>query len=269
MTDKKNLDDEDSFLPTGASGSQKPIPSKSRYLDEEENDDSWFRPDRAPPPLDSDADYQFKNDERRTLVMATSIVVVFSFIAVLWYLYTQQQKPQVIPLFAADPSPVKIIPDDPGGMPIENLERTIYDTVSGETMKLTDKVQPNPETPMESSKNETVDKRSTRSVEKDSSLSKTKQTATAVSSSSTKSGGYVMQLGAFRSRENAKQAWDKIKEKYQQSLAPYEHDIQRTVKSDGSIIYRLRAGYFSNRAAVEMMCRQLKSQGQECLSSER
>lgn len=275
MTGKKNLESGDSLFPNDSSGSHELVSSKSEHLEkekstEEEYDDSWFRPDRAPPPRrGGDSDYQFKNEGRHKLIMAASLIVVSLFIAVLWYLYAQQHKPKVIPLFVAETAPVKIVPDNPGGMPIENLERTIYDTVSGEPKKLADKVQPGPETPIELPKNVVPEQKLKNSAQKKSSPSKESQFFKVPDTSSTTRDSFVVQLGAFRSRESAEQAWDRIKKKYQNNLTPYEHDIQSTTTPDGTIIHRLRIGYFSTRAAADTLCKKLKAQGQECLSSGR
>src|SRR3989344_4933895 len=57
-------------------------------------------------------------------------VAVFLFYA--WYTdkFAISSNTEEAPLIRADKAPVRVKPDDPGGMEIENRDKSIYDTIS-------------------------------------------------------------------------------------------------------------------------------------------
>ena len=78
------------------------------------------------------------------------------------------------------------------------------------------------------------------------------------------SGGYVVQLAAFRDEDAARAAFRKLQGKHSSLLGGLSADIQRADLGDKGIYYRLRAGYLDKNAAAEL-CAKLKAQGQGCL----
>ncbi|WP_339613757.1 SPOR domain-containing protein [uncultured Parvibaculum sp.] len=78
------------------------------------------------------------------------------------------------------------------------------------------------------------------------------------------SGGYVVQLAAFRDEDAARTAFRKLQGKHASLLGGLSADIQRADLGDKGIYYRLRAGYMGKTDAAEL-CAKLKAQGQGCL----
>ena len=78
------------------------------------------------------------------------------------------------------------------------------------------------------------------------------------------SGGYVVQLAAFRDADAARTAFRKLQGKHASLLGGLSADIQRADLGDKGIYYRLRAGYMGKTDAAEL-CAKLKAQGQGCL----
>ncbi len=78
------------------------------------------------------------------------------------------------------------------------------------------------------------------------------------------SGGYVVQLAAFRDEDAARTAFRKLQGKHASLLGGLSADIQRADLGDKGIYYRLRAGYLGKSDAAEL-CAKLKAQGQGCL----
>lgn len=78
------------------------------------------------------------------------------------------------------------------------------------------------------------------------------------------SGGYVVQLAAFRDEDAARTAFRRLQGKHASLLGGLSADIQRADLGDKGIYYRLRAGYMEKTDAAEL-CAKLKAQGQGCL----
>ena len=78
------------------------------------------------------------------------------------------------------------------------------------------------------------------------------------------SGGYVVQLAAFRDEDAARAAFRGLQGKHASLLGGLSADIQRADLGDKGIYYRLRAGYMDKTDAAEL-CAKLKAQGQGCL----
>lgn len=71
---------------------------------------------------------------RATFIFLGLIVVVLAFGGVLYLAYNQGMREGIRnapPLIEADGSPVKVVPDDPGGMEIPNTDKLIYDRLNG------------------------------------------------------------------------------------------------------------------------------------------
>ena len=82
--------------------------------------------------------------------------------------------------------------------------------------------------------------------------------------STSSSGGYVVQLAAFRDEPAARDAFKKLQGKYPDLLGSRAIDIQRADLGDKGVYYRLRAGYM-DKAAADGLCASLEAKGQGCL----
>ena len=79
------------------------------------------------------------------------------------------------------------------------------------------------------------------------------------------SGSYLLQIGAYKSDEEARAAWKADTAKHAALLNGFGPDVQRFEKPDGSIWYRLRFGSFADRGTAAALCDRLKAQGRDCL----
>lgn len=77
-------------------------------------------------------------------------------------------------------------------------------------------------------------------------------------------GKVQVQLGAYRSEEEAKEAWGKARKKIA-DLADMQPAIVRADLGEKGIYYRLRTGGFADAATAKSFCVGLTSQGQACL----
>jgi TPR repeat protein len=76
-----------------------------------------------------------------------------------------------------------------------------------------------------------------------------------------RSSGYTLQIGAYRTREEADANLSSIREKYAALLPGYSLDVQRADLSKKGIWYRLRILGVSNDESVSALCDRLQADG--------
>jgi len=90
-------------------------------------------------------------------------------------------------------------------------------------------------------------------------------TAPATAARST-SGNFVIQIAAFRSREEALSRFAALKRRHSGLLGPYTSFVQRADLGDQGIYYRLRLGPVESKNKATTLCRSLLSAGEKgCL----
>lgn len=78
-------------------------------------------------------------------------------------------------------------------------------------------------------------------------------------------GGYVAQIAAFRSREDAEAGWIAFTVRFSDITVGYAPDIQRADLGDRGVFHRLRVAAFPTREAALEFCAQLDARGQACM----
>jgi len=86
-------------------------------------------------------------------------------------------------------------------------------------------------------------------------------TAPAAASAST--GGYVLQIGAYKSESEANSAWHSYQTKHP-ITGGYNSDVKQVDLSDKGVWYRLRIGSFADKDAAAAFCDKLKADGATC-----
>lgn len=76
-------------------------------------------------------------------------------------------------------------------------------------------------------------------------------------------GAFVLQIGAYKSEEEAKAAWA-VYERKHPLVGGYSPDIQRVDLGDKGVWYRLRVGSFADRAGASAFCDKLMADGGGC-----
>lgn len=80
-------------------------------------------------------------------------------------------------------------------------------------------------------------------------------------------GGYLLQIGAYKSDAEARGAWKTYQGKHSALLSGFSPDVQQTTHPDGSVWYRLRIASFADKTAAMALCDRLKAQGGACFLS--
>ena len=89
--------------------------------------------------------------------------------------------------------------------------------------------------------------------------------SSAVTAAGALSGSHLVQVGAFRSEDEANGVWDRLTARLGTFTAGKTTDIERADLGDRGVYYRLRIGPFASRDAAVEYCEGLKERSQDCL----
>jgi cell division septation protein DedD len=79
------------------------------------------------------------------------------------------------------------------------------------------------------------------------------------------SGGYVLQIGAYKSQADADAAWKVYKTKHAALLSAYSDDVQQADLGEKGTWYRLRISGFADKDMATSVCDRLKADGGTCI----
>ena len=91
------------------------------------------------------------------------------------------------------------------------------------------------------------------------------RTAPEAPSAPTADGGFLVQLAALRTRDDAEMQWRTFQSKAPGLASSARMDIQRADLGAQGIYFRLRAGFFDTRERASAYCDKAKAQGQDCM----
>ena len=226
-------------------------------------------------------------DQYRPQVIGAGIVVLAAFLGLIVYVYLggdEDIAPEP-PVIAAPEDPVREKPDDPGGIEIPDRDKLVYNRVSGQETEDAVNLEPGPELPgdipeaapqaapeaaPEAAAPEGVGESATAPAmgAEQEAQSAPDPAPAPTAETAPPSGDFVIQLGAFGSRDSAERAWNTLKDKYPSILGNLAPDYEALKRSSGTL-YRLRAGGFADRAGAEAACEKLKAEGQGCFPADR
>ena len=79
------------------------------------------------------------------------------------------------------------------------------------------------------------------------------------------SGGYVLQIGAYKSQGDADAAWKAYKGKHSALLSAYSDEVQQADLGEKGTWYRLRISGFADKDMASSLCDRLKADGGACI----
>ena len=235
---------------------------------------------------------------RRPLVILAIIALLILFAGVVFFAYKQGVKQGALdnpPIIRADNSPIKVAPENPGGIKIPHQDRSVYDRISGaddnNAAPDTEHLLPSPEEPIQMAPSQpapaaqatpqtetpataavptTVPETTPQTTAPETvvvqpapvTAAKPVQEPAEKTAVATR-GDYVVQLAAFRDEPSARAAYTKLQNKFP-ALKGLSADIQRADLGSKGIYYRLRAGYLS-KADATALCGDLAAKKQACI----
>ena len=215
------------------------------------------------------------------------------FAAVLWYAYTSGTGADGGPIrtVTADPEPYKVRPKDPGGQKVPDQDKLIYGEAVGrpaespetlakpaeEPMEIATAKPAAPATPAQQPEAVQAPRQPAPATlqapkpEPEAAPASAPTTPPAPKAESgpapkvASTGNYRVQIGSFKTREAADQAWARIAPKHPSVLSNAEKLVKQADLGASGTWYRLQFGPYASRAAADRACRQLKAAGQDCL----
>jgi hypothetical protein len=225
-------------------------------------------PQRGPMPY-----RRIKRRSHRGLAIALALGVMALSAGGLWVGYrlsVGRGSSGEIPLIHADTDPIKVKPDDPGGMEIPNRDRFVLNPSGGMPVE---RLLPPPETPLPRPTTTSTPQATVPTTAPPASQAPPAaapvtppQTATVPTPGSTSdTKGYRLQLGAEKGPEIAKQEWDRIKRQNADLVGSLSASVDRADLGARGVFYRIHVGPIADAAQAERLCAQLRQRGVGCI----
>jgi sporulation related protein len=213
---------------------------------------------------------RIKRRSHRGLGVVLALAVMAMSAGALWvgYRLSLSRQGGEVPLIHADSDPVKVKPDDPGGMEILNRDRFVFNPKGGMPIE---RLLPPPEVPLP------------RPAPAPATVPQVLVPAGAVPAPptgqapavsappqsaaipATGAGGYRLQVGAVKTPEMAKQEWDRIKRQNGDLVGSLSFAADRADLGERGVFYRIHAGPIADAAQAERVCGQLRQRGVGCI----
>jgi hypothetical protein len=165
------------------------------------------------------------------------IVIALAFGGFVWQLYSSPSAPHI----AAPRAPYKIAPPpNTANAPDEGEQNAFFDSLDGQ--EATAAAPSMPLTAPESA-----------------------PPAPDASPSFAANGPYVAQIAALQSEAAVQPAWTRLSSRAPNLFSHARLDVQRADLGARGVYYRVRAGYFADRANASLFCVRIRQMGQDCI----
>ena len=235
---------------------------------------------------------EFAAPRRRWPTAVLTGIVMAVFAGGLWFFYHQGVRQPApgpggeVPLIRADDKPMKMKPDQPGGMPVPDQNVSVYDPKPGAAP--VEKLLPPPEQPMprpvpreatappapstapaQSAPAATATPQqqaaaTTAAPKAPAKPAPAKEPAAAAPAKSVPAGPVRLQLASLRTPEAAKEEWSRLKREHPELLGRLTAVAVKADLGDKGVWYRVQTQSFDNAAAAERLCADLKKQNIGC-----
>jgi cell division septation protein DedD len=234
---------------------------------------------------------EFAAPRRRWPTAVLTGIVMAVFAGGLWFFYHQGVRQPApgpggeVPLIRADDKPMKMKPDQPGGMPVPDQNVSVYDPKPGAAP--VEKLLPPPEQPMprpvpreaaapapstapaQSTPAATAAPQqqaaaTTAAPKAPAKPAPAKEPAATAPAKSVPAGPVRLQLASLRTPEAAKEEWSRLKREHPELLGRLTAVAVKADLGDKGVWYRVQTQSFDNAAAAERLCADLKKQNIGC-----
>jgi cell division septation protein DedD len=228
---------------------------------------------------------EFAAPRRRWPTAVLTAIVMAVFAGGLWFFYHQGVRQPAapgpggdVPLIRADDKPVKLKPDQPGGMPVPDQNVSVYDPKPGAAP--VEKLLPPPEQPMPRPTAKEVPTPSAAAPTQPAPATQqqaaatsppkappkpaAKETPAAAPAKSVPAGPVRIQLASLRTPEAAKEEWGRLKREHPELLGRLTAVAVKADLGDKGTWYRVQTQVFDDAATAERLCADLKKQNVGC-----
>ena len=176
------------------------------------------------------------------------LVIALAFGGFVWQLYSSPDVPRI----AAPASPYKVQPPEDAVSAPDATETAVFDAPTTATTAPAENVAAEAETPPPAAPTSTTGAPSLPAAPQFVS-----------------NGPYVAQLAAHQSEAAVEQAWRRLASRAPQLFQLARLDVERADLGPRGIYYRVRAGYFADRANAARFCERIRQMGQDCIVAAR
>jgi cell division septation protein DedD len=148
-----------------------------------------------------------------------------------------------IPLVKAEPGPVKVKPQDPGGLKVPHKDKSIYEQIEGhrKVVPAADPAKGAKSPPHKGTASKVADKKMAQAI-----------------------GPYRVQLGSFDSAETAEKRWQELKRRHADLVGSLTMVVERVELKAKGTMYRLQAGPLKSPEDVQKLCGALTQRKVAC-----
>lgn len=188
------------------------------------------------------------------------------------YSFSGGHRTRAVPVIEADSRPIRVKPDNPGGMQVAGQDD---DLLSGGPDEKGGKLGPAPETPQPQALRAQPEPPAPRpapapiqeappaAVPAAPQHAAAPPAATPPAARPAETGATSVQLGALETEADAKTEWDRLARKMPDLLGSRHMTVSRTDR-DGKTWFRLRVGGFADIAQATAFCAQVRAKGGAC-----
>ena len=247
---------------------------------------------------------------RSPLFIILTALVLTAFGAVIYVAYQQgrtQGDRGAPPVIAAERGPIRVQPENPGGVTVPDQDKLIYERIAGVTPEPTESgLAAPPETPLDLPAAEHAETEAEpletpgaveagdvalaaeaatapQSAEQIAAERRAKEQAAVITSqieaidpgatdaaaqtSAATTGAFVVQIGAFKEDAEAASHWQAFKKRHGDLTGVLKPDIKRVDLGGKGVWYRLRVGPFETRQNAVAFCEVLRTRGGDCIDT--
>lgn len=207
----------------------------------------------------------------KTKIIIGLVAAIF-FIYLAWYSYSTQVanlNETDLPVIKAPSSPIKVKPDDPGGLKIEHKDKEIYDHISGKKPRGTERLVTHKYKPATYEEVKKSVNKQTKSKSKQVRESEIKPVIIqlppnkkAASNKRVKVKKYNLRVAALTSPKVKDKAWNILINKYP-NLRGFKPKVTTTNKN-GKTVYFLEVGNIATKNKADKICRSIIAAGGKC-----
>jgi len=178
------------------------------------------------------------------------LMVALAFGGFVWQLFSPPEAPRLAPPSGAYKSAP---PPEAVSAPDQAEQNAFFDTLDGEQSEASATPRPGPETV---------------AADAEQPMPAGPPQPAALPSFAAE-GRFVAQLAALQSENAADGAWRRLASRAPDLFAPAQLDVERADLGQRGVYYRVRAGYFADRANASRFCERIRRMGQDCIVAAR
>ena len=203
---------------------------------------------------------------RRLAMIAGALGV--SLVAVLGASQLVGHRSETVPIVQADPRPIRVKPDNPGGLQIAGTNEDIF---SGDDGGNSVRLAPPPEVPAPQAlrappppvARPVAPVAAQPIAAKPAPAAVAEKAAEKPAAAASADKKALVQLAAFGTEEQAKAEWQRLEKRMPDLFASHHPAVSKTER-DGHTLWRLRTGGFADTAQAAAFCEHVRAKGAGC-----